>query len=259
MGGKPASPPIQSRMPHVVPIALCGHRGKMGQTLSQVLASGDELSIVAEVGFGEDLGAALKSGAQALVDFTVPQAALGNALAAAAAGVAPVVGTTGLSADEVERLEAACATTGGAVIPNFAIGAVVMMRIGEIAAPYFDAVEVVETHDARKKDAPSGTAVVTAERLSRARGEHPFAYGRPEHVAIAGTRGGEHRSVGVHSLRLPGVLAEQEIIFGTLGQTLSIRHRTSNREAYVPGVVAAVRAVVEQRKFFRSLDEVLGL
>jgi 4-hydroxy-tetrahydrodipicolinate reductase len=195
-----------------------------------------------------------------MVDFTAPNAAFDNAQAAIAAGVAPVVGTTGMSGEQVDELakHADRAQTGGAVIPNFAIGAVLMMRLAEIAAPYFDAAEVIEAHHATKLDAPSGTALSTARRLSAAR-QQPFGYSRPEKVTLQHTRGGEEGAVGVHSLRLPGLVADQEILFGAQGQTLSIAHRTTSREAFMPGVLATIRAVLRERRFFRTLDDVLGL
>ena len=164
-----------------------------------------------------------------------------------------------MSAAEVGELAAAAADQklGGAVIPNFAIGAVLMVRLAEVAAPYFDAVEVVETHSPGKLDAPSGTALHTARRLAAARAgmSRPV----PEKVTLEGTRGGDLDGVGIHSLRLPGVVADQEVVFGGPGQTLSIAHRTTSREAFMPGVIATVRAVATRRKFFRSLDQVLGL
>jgi 4-hydroxy-tetrahydrodipicolinate reductase len=159
--------------------------------------------------------------------------------------------------DEIAR-HAERAETGGAVIPNFAIGAVLMMRLAETAAPYFESVEVIEAHAETKIDAPSGTALVSARRLAAARRE-PFAYARPERVTLENTRGGEEGSVAIHSLRLPGLVADQEIVFGTRGQTLSIAHRTTSREAFMPGVLATIRAVVAEHRFYRSLDQVLGL
>jgi 4-hydroxy-tetrahydrodipicolinate reductase len=144
------------------------------------------------------------------------------------------------------------------VIPNFAIGAVLMMRLAETAAPYFESVEVIEAHAETKLDAPSGTALTTARRLASAR-EQPFAYSRPEKVTLENTRGGQTGSVGIHSLRLPGLVADQEIVFGAQGQTLSIAHRTTSREAFMPGVLATIRAVAAERRFYRSLDAVLGL
>jgi 4-hydroxy-tetrahydrodipicolinate reductase len=131
-----------------------------------------------------------------------------------------------------------------------------MMWLAEKAAPFFDAVEVIETHHAAKADAPSGTALATARRLASAK-----SMTRPptEKLTLDGVRGGEHAGVGVHSLRLPGVVADQEVVFGLLGQTLTIAHRTTSRESFVPGVLLAVRSVVHQPRFHRGLDSLLGL
>ena len=241
-------------------VVVCGAKGKMGQTVQAAVEAEPDMRVVAAVDLDDDIRAALAAGAQVMVDFTAPGAAFDNAQAALAAGVAPVVGTTGMSAEQVDELarHADRSETGGAVIPNFAIGAVLMMRLAEIAAPYFEAAEVIEAHHATKLDAPSGTALTTARRLGAARRE-AFAYNRPDKVTLDNTRGGEEASVGVHSLRLPGLVADQEILFGALGQTLSIAHRTTSRDAFMPGVIATIRAVVGDRRFFRSLDDVLGL
>ena len=134
-----------------------------------------------------------------------------------------------------------------------------MMHLAEIAAPHFDAVEVIEMHHATKLDAPSGTALNTARRLAARRGDKPFAHKKPEKVTLPGTRGGEEGNVAVHSIRLPGFVADQEVIFGLPGQTLMITHRTTSREAYVPGVLLAIRAVVAGDRFYRGLDQLLGL
>jgi 4-hydroxy-tetrahydrodipicolinate reductase len=134
-----------------------------------------------------------------------------------------------------------------------------MMHLAEIAAPHFDAVEVIEMHHAGKLDAPSGTALATARRLAAKRGDKPFAHRKPEKETLPGTRGGEEGNVAVHSVRLPGFVADQEVIFGLPGQTLTIAHRTTSREAYVPGVLLAIRAVTSDTRFYRALDELLGL
>src|SRR5215472_17954033 len=160
------------------------------------------IEYVGGVGRGDDLVAFLREARpDVLVDFTHPSVAGDNALAAVAAGAVPVVGTSGLADDTVDRLEAACgrAGLGGIVAPNFGIGAVLMMHLADLAAPFFDAVEVIEMHHAAKADAPSGTALATARRLA-ARGA--FSYNRPEKVTMERTRGGEEGGVGVHSVRL---------------------------------------------------------
>jgi 4-hydroxy-tetrahydrodipicolinate reductase len=208
---------------------------------------------------GDDLGAFLLSARpDALIDFTHPTAALGNALAAVAAGCRPVVGTTGIPPEGIEQLETACrnAGLGGIVAPNFSVGAVLMMHIAEIAAPYFSAADVIELHHQTKADAPSGTALATARRLAA---RQKFQYARTEKITLAGVRGGEEGGVGIHSVRLPGLVADQEIILGLAGQTLTITHRTTSREAFVPGVLLAVRRVVAEPRFYRALDALLGL
>src|ERR1700682_5175819 len=290
-----------------ISVVVCGARGKMGRTVSTAVAAQPDMAVAAEVDLGDDLAAALESGATVMVDFTAPDAAFDNAQAAFAAGVTPVVGTTGMGAEQVEELarHAESSGIGGAVMPNFAIGAVLMMRLAEVAAPYFESAEVVEAHAQTKADAPSGTALATARRLAGAGREppssarpqaghpenapglvepqpqpkagapsgtalatarrlaaarrEPLSYARPQKVTLENTRGGEEGSVGVHSLRLPGVVADQDVIFGAQGQTLTIAHRTTSREAFMPGVMATIRAVVAERRFYRSLDQVLGL
>jgi len=240
-------------------VALAGHRGKTGSALAPALAGAPDVEYVGGVGREDDLAAFLRDRRpHALVDFTHPSAALENALAAAGAGAAPIVGTSGLAAEAVDRLEAACAAAGvgGIVAPNFAVGAVLMMYLAELAAPYFDAVEVIEMHHAGKADAPSGTALATARRLA-ARGT--FSYNRPEKVTMPGTRGGEEGGVGVHSVRLPGLVADQEVLFGLPGQTLSVTHRTTSRECYAPGVMLAIRSIVAEPRFYRGLDALLRL
>jgi 4-hydroxy-tetrahydrodipicolinate reductase len=246
----------------MIRVALAGARGKVGLEMARALAAAPDIEYVGGVDRDGDLGRLLsETRPQALVDFTHPSAALGNAVAAVAAGAAPVVGTTGIPVEGVDRLEAACREkgVGGIVAPNFAIGAVLMMHLAELAAPYFDAVEVLEMHHPTKADAPSGTALATARRLAARRGERSFAYARPEKVTLENTRGGEEGSVAVHSIRLPGLVADQEVIFGLPGQTLTITHRTTSREAFAPGVLLAIRKVTAEPGFYRSLDGLLGL
>ena len=243
-------------------VAVAGYRGKVGSVLAAAFANEPDVDYVGGVGRGDNLATFLhEKRPQALVDFTRPTEALHNALAAVAAGAAPVIGTTGLASADVDKIETACNAkkVGGIVAPNFAIGAVLMMHLADIAAPHFDAVEIIELHHAVKLDAPSGTALSTARRLASQRKDKPFGHRKAEMETLAGTRGGEEGGVAVHSVRLPGFVADQEIIFGLPGQTLTIAHRTTSREAYVPGVLLAIRRVTSEPKFYRGLDELLGL
>lgn len=249
-------------MTEPIRVAVAGYRGKVGSVLATAFEAEPGIDFVGGVELGDDLAAFLhEKRPRAFVDFTRPSEALHNALAAVAAGASPIVGTTGLSADAIDKLETACKGkgVGGIVAPNFAIGAVMMMHLAEIAAPHFDAAEVIEMHHATKLDAPSGTALSTAKRLAARRREKPFTHQKPEKETLRGTRGGEEGNVAVHSVRLPGFVADQEVIFGLPGQTLTIIHRTTSREAYIPGVLLAIRTVIAGPRYYRGLDELLGL
>jgi 4-hydroxy-tetrahydrodipicolinate reductase len=250
-GTDPAGTPIR--------VAVAGYRGKVGVEMVRGVGAAPDMEYVGGVEVGEDLGAFLISARpDTLIDFTHPSSALGNALAAVAAGCRPVVGTTGIPVEGIDQIERACrdAGIGGIVAPNFSVGAVVMMHIAEIAAPYFAAADVIEMHQDTKADAPSGTALATARRLAA---RQKFQYAKTEKFTLDGVRGGEEGGVGVHSVRLPGLVADQEILFGLAGQTLTITHRTTSREAFVPGVLLAIRKVVAEPRFYRALDELLGL
>ena len=245
-----------------IKVCVAGHRGKVGSVLATAFASEPGIDYVGGISRGDDLASFLhERRPRALVDFTRPSEALHNALAAVAAGASPVIGTTGLSAADVDRLEAACRdkNLGGIVAPNFAIGAVLMMHLADIAAPHFDSVEIIEMHHAAKLDAPSGTALATARRLAARRKGRPFSHRRAEKETLPGTRGGEEGNVAIHSVRLPGFVADQEVVFGLPGQTLTIAHRTTSREAYVPGVLLAIRKVTAEPRFYRGLDELMGV
>ena len=249
-------------MTEPIRVAVAGYRGKVGSVLAAAFQAEPGIDYVGGVELGDDLAKFLREKRpRALVDFTQPSEALHNALAAVAAGASPVVGTTGLTADAVDKLEAACKGKGlgGIIAPNFAVGAVLMMHLADIAAPHFDAAEVIEMHHATKLDAPSGTALSTARRLAARRHDKPFSHKKPEKETLAGTRGGEEGGVSVHSVRLPGFVADQEVIFGLPGQTLTITHRTTSREAYIPGVLLAIRKVIAGPRFYRGLDQLLGL
>jgi 4-hydroxy-tetrahydrodipicolinate reductase len=249
-------------MTEPIRVAIAGYRGKVGSVLAAAFQTEPGVEYVGGVSRGDDLAAFLhQKRPRALVDFTRPSEAVHNALAAIAAGASPVVGTSGLSAAEVDKIETACRDKklGGIVAPNFAVGAVLMMHLADIAAPHFEGAEVIEMHHAAKLDAPSGTALATARRLAARRGGKPFAHRKPEKETLAGTRGGEEGHVAVHSVRLPGFVADQEVIFGLPGQTLTIAHRTTSREAYVPGVLLAIYRVTAEPTFYRGLDQLLGL
>ena len=243
-------------------VAVSGARGRTGREVVAALEADPGFECVASIGSDEELGTALReSAARVLVDFTTPASALGNALAAAQLGVSPVVGTSGVAGSGVDRIRDACeaAGIGGCVIANFALGAALLMWLAELCAPHFEGCEIVETHHPGKLDAPSGTALRTAERLLAARDGRAFGHPEPVTTPLAGTRGGSLGGAGVHSLRLEGAVADQSVVFGALGQTLTLTHRTTARSSFAPGVLLAARAVVETGRFLDTLEEVLGL
>lgn len=224
---------------------------------------GDDLAALGVGGAGLHIGRSIdglaEAGAEVAVDFTVIDAARQNLGWCAEHGVHAVVGTTGFSADELDdfarRFDASRANA--IVAPNFTIGAILMMRFAELAAPWFETAEVVELHHDRKIDAPSGTAMLTAQRMAAASGT--WGSDPTEKVVAEGARGGKVGGVGVHSLRLRGVFAHQEVVLGTEGQTLTIRHDSFDRSAYMPGVLLAVREVANRPGLTVGLDALLGL
>jgi len=208
----------------MIRVAVAGAAGRMGQTVCRAVEGAHDLELSgrADPALGTTVGEVL-GGADVLVDFTVPGTALENARAAVAAGVHVVIGTTGFDLDALRELRGANVF----VAPNFAIGAVLMMRFAEQAAAHMRAAEIIELHHDGKLDRPSGTAARTAELMRRARG--------------GGGAGGAE--VPIHSVRLPGLVAHQEVILGDVGQTLTIRHDSVDRESFMPGVLLAVRRV----------------
>jgi 4-hydroxy-tetrahydrodipicolinate reductase len=255
----------------------------MGSTVCQAVAGDPDLELVAavdpfhegldlhsvtrsngEVPMGIDLSvsgspqALLDAQADVAVDFTRVEAARENLRFCAANAIHAVVGTTGLTPEDLEELSGLFTRSGCFVAPNFAIGAVLMMRFAELAAPFFETAEVVELHHDAKVDAPSGTAIMTAERMARASGA--WAADPTEHEALPGARGARGEAdIRVHSLRLRGVVAHQEVLLGTTGQSLSIRHDSYDRSSFMPGVLLAVKAVPQRPGLTVGLDAILDL
>jgi 4-hydroxy-tetrahydrodipicolinate reductase len=226
------------------------------------LARQPDLSVVG--GFGRanalDELARLAPQADVLVDFTTGQAAPAILNAAAAAGLHVVSGTSGLPSDALDALDAALrrAGKGGVWAANFAVGGVLMMHFARVASRYMDAAEVIELHHDGKVDAPSGTAIQTARDIRQAR-DRDLPDPPVERQTLPGARGAELGGVRIHSVRLPGFNAHQEVLFGALGQILSIRHDALGRDAYLPGVSLAVREVPKRVGLVRGLDTLMGL
>lgn len=251
----------------------------MGRELMKTIRRTEDLELTGAFdirGEGQDAGELIESGEtgiilhrdleqmlsdarpEVVVDFTTPTAAGDNIKTVLRHGVRPVVGTTGIDAGTLEEVRtlAAQLKTGCVIAPNFALGAVLMMRFAAGAARYFPHVEIIELHHDQKVDAPSGTAVKTAELIAQSRGEfHPDQFAEIEKVP--GARGGCFDGIHLHSVRLPGLVAHQEVIFGGLGQTLTIRHDSISRESFMPGVLIAIHKVMQLEGVVYGLENLL--
>lgn len=245
---------------------VAGVHGKMGSLTARTLARAEGIDYVgglvrrgSERAADEydDVAAFIeRAKPHVIVDFSLFPDSKTIALGAIQRGVRPVIGASGYGADDVAEIRAACerAKIGAVFAPNCAIGAVLMMRFADEAAHHFGAVEIVEMHEAGKKDAPSGTALATARRLSSAK---TFARAKTPVVKSNGARGADIGGIGVHSLRLPGVVAHQEVLFGGDGELLSIRHDSFSRESFMSGVLLAVRAAAKLDHFVDGIGELL--
>ncbi len=205
-----------------------------------------------------DADALARVGVEVAVDFTNINAARENLAWCAEHGIHAVVGTTGFTTDDLAELARRFTSSNCFVAPNFAIGAVLMMRFAELAAPWFETAEIIELHHDRKIDAPSGTAMLTASRIADA--SEDWAPDPTEATAVEGVRGGEAASgIRVHSVRLRGLVAHQEVLFGTTGQSLAIRHDSYDRASFMPGVILAVKAIADHPGLTVGLDAILGI
>ena len=264
----------------MIRVGVMGACGRMGQMVCRSVAEADDLALAAaidrsrvgqsigplighpkiDVPISEELDRILEAEVEVAVDFTHPEVVMDNVRWCVMHAVHLVVGTTGLTQDDLLRIGELIEAEGGEsnviVAPNFALGAVLMQRFAAQAARYFPAVEVIELHHDAKVDAPSGTSMATVGRLLEERVEEfhgPFA------ETLEGVRGGNVEGVRVHSIRLPGLLAHQEVIFGGQGQILTIRHDSTDRSSFMPGVLMAVRAVMTRRGLTVGLEPLLDL
>lgn len=240
-------------------ILVNGAHGKMGQEVVTAVNKDPELELVGQTGRDDDLTQAIATAkANVVVDFTNPGAVYENTLRILDTGAHPVIGTTGLTPEQIITLKQRCLEKkrGGIIAPNFSIGAVLMMQFAQTAARYYSAVEIIEFHHPGKQDAPSGTAIKTAEMMS-ANCKNLLAP-KPLHETIAGSRGATKDGISIHAVRLPGLVAGQEVIFGGLGETLTIQHNTIHREAFMPGVLLACKKVMAMDHLVYGLENVLA-
>ncbi len=255
----------------MIRVGVIGAAGRMGSLVCRAVADDPDLLLVSAVvrsgatipsapdlPFADDVESLKSAGAEVAVEFTRPDAVMGNVRWLLGQGIHAVVGTSGLRPEDVEELRGLSSSSGANVVvaSNFAVGAVLMQRLAEVVAPHMPAVEIMELHHEGKVDAPSGTAITTARRVAAARRD---GWAGPGGESVAGVRGGEVDGIRVHSVRLPGLVAHQEVIFGAPGQTLTIRHDAPDRACYMPGVVLAVKAVGSRPGVTVGLEPILGL
>jgi len=249
-----------------IAVLVNGAKGKMGQEVVRAVGAEADLTLVGAIDLGDRLDATIaRTGAQVVVDFTHPSVAAANTETILRAGARPVVGTTGFDPAGIARLQdlASRLGLGGIIAPNFAIGAVLLMRFAAEAARHMPDVEIIELHHVGKVDAPSGTAIKTAEliaeRIAERRGTGAAHPARTEHESIPGVRGGRCQGIPIHSVRLPGHVAHQEVIFGGLGQTLTLRHDSLSRVGFMPGVILAIRKAPGLESLVYGLEKILEL
>jgi 4-hydroxy-tetrahydrodipicolinate reductase len=244
-------------------VGVLGARGRMGQQVCKAVDAAEDLDLVAMVDAGDWLFSVADAGAQVLVDFTHPDVVMDNVRFAIDQGIHAVVGTTGFTEERLDTIRTWLADTpelGVLVAPNFGIGAVLSMHFAQLAAPYYESAEVVEYHHPGKADAPSGTAIRTAELIARARAEARVGPA-PDATSQGreGARGADVDGVNVHALRIAGMVAHQEVVFGTVGETLTIRHDSLHRASFMPGVLLAVRQVSSRPGLTVGIDSLLDL
>lgn len=263
----------------MIRVIVCGAYGRMGREVLRAVHKDEQLSIVgavdvksdfADIGeligvgkigvtVGNDLQSVINEAKpQVMIDFTSPAAVMANVRTAIKNGVCPVVGTTGLSETDVAEVDQLCRQyhVNAVIAPNFSLGAVLMMQLAQQAARYFPHVEIIELHHDQKIDAPSGTALRTAELIAKERGT--LKQGHPGEIEkLPGARGGELQGIRIHSVRLPGYMAHQEVIFGGLGQTLTIRHDSISRESFMPGVLLACKKVLTVNGLVYGLENIM--
>ncbi|WP_174536231.1 4-hydroxy-tetrahydrodipicolinate reductase [Micromonospora chalcea] len=242
-------------------VGVLGARGRMGMEVCKAVDSASDLELVAAVDQGDDLNAVAQAGAGVVVDFTTPDAVMDNLRWCVENGVHAVVGTTGFTEqrlDQVREWLAGRPGVGVVIAPNFGIGAVLMMQFAARAARHFESVEIVEQHHPRKLDAPSGTATHTARLIAAARAEAGLGpVPDATRDEVAGARGADIDGVRVHAVRATGLVAHQEVLLGTTGETLTIRHDSYDRVSFMPGVLLAVREVGRRPGLTVGLDALL--
>ncbi len=242
----------------LIRVLINGSKGRMGQESVKAVSADAELDLVAQTDLSDNLAQIIEqSKAQVVLDFTIAAVAMDVSASIIQSGARPVIGTSGLLPEQVAELKKLCKEQkiGGVIAPNFAIGAVLMMKYSQDAARYFPQAEVIELHHNGKLDVPSGTAIKTANLIAESRASVPQTIAEKE--ILPGARGANAEEIRIHSIRLPGLVAHQEVLFGGQSQTLTIRHDSTHRDSFMPGVCLACKKVMELNELVYGLEHLL--
>jgi 4-hydroxy-tetrahydrodipicolinate reductase len=242
-----------------IKVLINGAFGRMGQLTVKTITENPLFELVGQTGREYDLKKAIDdSQAQVVVDFTHPSAVFQNTSTIIDSGAHPVIGTTGLTMDQIRNLQTKCASKklGGIIAPNFSLGAVLMMKYAKEIVRFIPHVEIIEMHHDDKADSPSGTAIRTAEMLADAMAtvNQPVKASRE---TVAGARGATHHNIPIHAIRLPGFLAHEQVIFGNTGETITLRHDSIDRQCFMPGIAYACEKVIKLDRLVYGLEEIL--
>jgi len=262
-GEKKISDELMQKDASLIRVGVLGSKGRMGEATVAAIKAAPGVELVAEVDIGEPLDLLLTHGADVVVDFTHPDSVMKNVEFAITHGIHVVVGTSGFDEEKLSTVRGWLSenpTVGALIAPNFGLGAVLMMQFAAQAAKYFESVEIIELHHPNKADAPSGTAMRTAELITQARlSVEKASMPDATSASLPGARGAMVGDVRVHSVRLRGLVAHQEVVLGDLGETLTIRHDSIDRSGFMPGVLLAIRKVVEVPGLTFGLEHFLDL
>ena len=246
-----------------IKVAILGAKGRMGQESIKAITVNSDLDLVAALDLGDSLENLVTSKAEVVVDFTHPDSVMANLEFAITHGINAVVGTTGFNEAKIDQIKAWLAANpkvGALIAPNFGLGAILMMQFSAKAAKYFESVEIIELHHSAKVDAPSGTAARTADLINQSRRSvNKVAMPDATTSKLEGARGAKIGDVHIHSIRLNGLVAHQEVILGDVGETLSIRHDSIDRTGFMPGVLLAIRNIAKYPGFTYGLENYMDL
>lgn len=245
-----------------IKVAVLGSKGRMGAEVVKAVNNASDLELVASIDQNDDFNIVKNSGAQVAVDFTTPDVVMKNIELLISAGISLVVGTTGFSDERINSVKKMLDTKSGVsarLVPNFSIGAILMMRFARSATKFYDSAEIIEYHHPNKIDAPSGTAIRTAQIIAEERQLNNLSK-NPDATAseIPGARGSKIEGIPVHAVRMQGLVAHQEVVFGSMGETLTIRHDSFDRESFMPGVLLAIRNISKKPGLTIGIDDLIS-